>query len=190
MYEEKKYNNLLGLNGFSDELLNTHFKLYSGYVANVNKLEEILQKTEAGSPEYAELKRRFGWEWNGMKLHELYFGNLSKDGGPINSETSIYRVISEKFGSYENWEKDFKSIGAMRGIGWVVLAYDYNDGKMFNIWINEHDVGHLAGLTPILVMDVFEHAFVMDYGMNRKDYINAFFNAINWQEVEKRLNKS
>lgn len=188
-YEEKKYNNLLGISGFSDKLLNTHFKLYSGYVANVNKFDELASSVETGSLEYAELKRRFGWEWNGMRLHELYFENLSKEGGKIDEASEIYKKISERFSSYEFWEKDFKATAAMRGIGWTLLAYDKKEGKLFNIWINEHDIGHLAGAVPLLVMDVFEHAFIMDYDMNRKDYIDAFFKVINWHEVDVRLQK-
>jgi Fe-Mn family superoxide dismutase len=188
MYENKNYESLFGTEGFSDELLKNHFKLYEGYVTNVSKFNGLLKSAEAGTPEYAELKRRFGWEWNGMRLHELYFGNIKKDAEKIDEGSELYKKISEKFGSFESWEKDFRATGAMRGIGWVVLAYDKNDGQLFNIWINEHDVGYLAGLTPLLVMDVFEHAFITDYGLARADYIDAFINAIDWVEVEKRGN--
>jgi len=189
MYENKNYEHLLGTDGFSNELLKNHFKLYEGYVANVNKMGELADKTEMGTPEYAGLKRRFGWEWNGMRLHELYFENIKKDTGKINEDGELYKKISERFGSYENWEKDFRATGIMRGIGWVVLAYDKNEGRLFNIWINEHDVGHLAGLAPILVMDVFEHAFILDYGFARADYINAFMKAIDWREVGERMSE-
>ncbi len=187
MYENKNYEHLLGIDGFSDELLKNHFKLYEGYVANVNKASDLINKVEIGTPEYSELKRRFGWEWNGMKLHELYFGNLKKDAIKIDDGSELYKKISDEFGSYEKWEKDFKATGAMRGIGWAILAYDKNDGRLFNVWINEHDAGHLAGLIPLLVMDVFEHAFIKDYGLVRADYIGAFMEAIDWSEVENRI---
>ncbi len=189
MYQAKNYDHLLGTAGFSDTLLKNHFTLYGGYVANTNKILEILAGKESGTLEYAELKRRFGWEWNGMKLHELYFGNMKKGEGDKSAGGAIVKKIEEQFGSYENWEKDFKGVGAMRGIGWAILAYDKESDKLFNIWINEHDVGHLAGATALLVMDVFEHAFMLDYGLNRAGYIDAFMNAIDWGVVERRLTK-
>lgn len=99
----------------------------------------------------------------------------------------LFKKISDDFGSYENWEKEFKAIGMMRGIGWVVLYQDNMTDVLFNFWINEHDVGHPSGCLPILIMDVFEHAFMLDYGLKRADYIEAFFKNIDWKEVEKRL---
>lgn len=189
MYQAKNYDHLLGTSGFSDALLKNHFTLYQGYVANTNKILEIMHSKEPGMPEYAELKRRFGWEWNGMKLHELYFGNMKKGGEDKSGAVAIVKKIEEQFGSYENWEKDFKGVGAMRGIGWAILAHDKESDKLFNIWVNEHDMGHLAGAAPLLVMDVFEHAFMLDYGLKRADYINAFFGAIDWQTVNERLTK-
>jgi len=189
-YEAKNFDHLLGLAGFSEALLKDHFALYQGYVTNVNKLGDKAGTIEIGSPEYAELKRRFGWEWNGMKLHELYFGNIAKDAAPLSQESALAKKISERFGSFENFEKDFRATAAMRGIGWVILYYDKTEGRMFTVWVNEHDVGHLSGLTPILVMDVFEHAYIRDYGIKRADYINAFWNAIDWNAAEKRFDVS
>lgn len=88
---------------------------------------------------------------------------------------------------YESWEKDFKATGTMRGIGWVVLYQDIINGKLINFWINEHDVSHPVGCNPMLIMDVFEHAFMLDYGLKRVDYIEAFFKNINWKAAEARL---
>lgn len=186
-YTAKSYDNLLGMPGFSDALLKNHFTLYQGYVTNVNKLAEKSKTLDISSPEYAELKRRFGWEWNGMHLHELYFGSMKKNAKPIAKESTLYKKIAERFGSYEAFEKDFRATGAMRGIGWAILAYDKAEGRMFNIWVNEHDVGHLAGCTPLLVIDVFEHAYMLDYGLKRADYIDAFLKAVDWTACEKRL---
>lgn len=186
MYEPKDFSHLLGLAGFSDALLNNHFTLYQGYVKNTNVLVEKFKTLEPGSPEFAELHRRFGWEWNGMRLHELYFENMVK-GGVNLSERILKQKIDATWGSVENWQKDFIGQGAMRGIGWVILVHDKKDGKLFNVWINEHDTGHLAGLTPLLVMDVFEHAFMLDYGLKRADYITAFMAAIDWHAVEERI---
>lgn len=187
MYEAKNYEHLLGTEGFSDAILKNHFKLYEGYVANVNKVLEMIKSSEIGTPAYAEMKRRFGWEWDGMRLHEIYFGNIKKDAEKIDEESSVYKKIVASFGSYEKWEADFKAVGAMRGIGWTILAYDKESNELFNVWVNEHDAGHLAGAVPLLVMDVFEHAFVLDYGLARGEYISAFMNAIDWATVEARL---
>ena len=171
-------------------LLKNHFTLYQGYVTNFNKLNDILVAMEKdgkfGTPEFAELNRRLGWEWNGMRLHELYFENMSKKSTSIDKVKGISKGIEKEWGSLEMWEKDFRAMGVIRGIGWVVLYYDKTAERFFNVWINEHDVGHLTGATPLLVMDVFEHAFMLDYGLKRADYIEAFFKTIDWDVVEAR----
>ncbi|MBO3842375.1 MAG: superoxide dismutase [Candidatus Brockarchaeota archaeon] len=194
MYQPKSFEHLLGLKGFSDQLLKNHFTLYQGYVNNTNKLIDalaaLLKEGKTGSPEYAELKRRLGWEWNGMRLHEYYFGNMAKDSVELDKDSRLYRRIVEDFGSYENWEKDFKAVGTMRGIGWVTLYYDPAAGRLLNAWINEHDAGHFSGANPILIMDVFEHAYMIDYGLKRADYVEAFFKAIDWKTVEERFEKA
>jgi Fe-Mn family superoxide dismutase len=189
-YTAKDYKGLIGMKGFSDTLLNNHFTLYQGYVTNTNKvmdtLAAMLKDGKVGTPEYAELKRRLGWEFNGMRLHELYFENLGGKA-PLNKSGKLGKKLAEEFGSYENWEKDFRGTGTMRGIGWTILYQDNVSGKLINQWINEHDTGHPAGCTPILVLDVFEHAFMIDYGLKRVDYIESFFNNINWGAAEARL---
>lgn len=189
-YDAKDYSKLLGMDGFSDTLLNNHFTLYKGYVTNTNKAMEILaamlKEGKAGTPEYAEIHRRFGWEFNGMRLHEYYFENL---GGKkaLDMSGKMGRKLAEDFGSYETWLQDFKGTAAMRGIGWSILYQDNMTGKLFNQWINEHDVGHPAGCMPIIILDVFEHAFMTDYGLKRADYIEAAMKNINWAVVEGRL---
>ncbi len=190
-YTTQNFDHLLGTPGFSEQLLKNHFTLYQGYVTNTNKLfdtmMQMMKEGKAATPEFAELKRRFGWEFNGMRLHELYFANMVNGGKKANVNSVLGKLIKEQFGSYEQWETAFKAVGAMRGIGWVVLAYDPVGKKLFNLWINEHDGGHLAGTEVLLIMDVFEHAFMIDYGLKRIDYISAFLNAIDWGVVEKRL---
>ena len=187
-YTAKDYTYLIGIEGFSETLLKNHFTLYQGYVNNTNKLCDLLNSKakDATNPEYAELKRRMGFEFNGMRLHEYYFENL---GGktPLDKSGTLSKQLADAFGSYDTWEQDFKATGAMRGIGWVILYQDNVTGWLFNQWINEHEVGHLAGCMPILVMDVFEHAFITDYGLKRADYIDAFFKNIDWAAVEGRL---
>jgi len=189
-FTAKDYSKLTGMEGFSETLLKNHFTLYQGYVTNTNKVTDalatMLKEGKTVSPEYAELKRRVGWEFDGMRLHELYFENL---GGKTRlAKTGVLgKLMETSFGSYEAWEQDFKATGSMRGIGWVVLYYDVPSCQLCNVWINEHDGGHLAGCQPILIMDVFEHAYMLDYGLKKADYIGAFFKNINWSAAEKRI---
>jgi|SRR3989338_3469000 len=190
-YEAKNYEQLLGTKGFSDNLLKNHFTLYQGYVTNTNKLLDLMinmvKEGKTSTPEFAELKRRFGWEFNGMRLHELYFSNMKNGGVKLDQKSKLHKKISEDFGSYENWVNVFKAVGTMRGIGWVVLYYDPEGNKLVNAWINEHDVGHLVTCKPLMIMDVFEHAYMVDYNLKKADYIEAFFNAIDWNVVSKRF---
>jgi superoxide dismutase, Fe-Mn family len=189
-YVAKDYAGLIGMQGFSEALLKNHFTLYQGYVTNTNKVMDTLaimvKDGKIGTSEYAELKRRLGWEFNGMRLHEYYFENLGGKAA-LNKADKLGKKLADDFGSYEDWEKDFRGVGAMRGIGWAVLYQDNVTKKLMNQWINEHDVGHPAGCAPILIMDVFEHAFMIDYGLKRADYIESFFKNINWIAVEGRL---
>jgi len=124
-----------------------------------------------------------------MRLHELYFWNLAKGGRPLDKNSDLFRRTEQDFGSYEAWEKDFRSIGGMRGIGWVVMYWDPAAERLLNVWIGEHDTGHLAGGIPILVMDVFEHAYMLDYGLKKADYIEAFFRAIDWRAAGERFGR-
>jgi len=189
-YTARDFGRLIGMEGFSETLLKNHFTLYQGYVTNTNKVSDILAamlaEGKTGTPEYAELKRRFGWEWNGMRLHELYFGNLGGKGA-LDPASKLGKALAAEFGSVEKWEADFRAAGAMRGIGWIVLFQDKEGGRLFNQWVNEHDAGNLAGAVPVFVMDVFEHAFMIDYGLKRADYIAAFFRNADWKAAEARL---
>jgi len=191
-YAAKEYGRLLGTPGLSDTMLNNHFKLYQGYVKNTNLLSEKLRALAAEgkdrTPEYAELKRRFGWEFNGMRLHELYFENIGR-GKPVDVSGPLYKKIADTFGSYDAWQKDFVATGMMRGIGWSLLCVDPQSGRLFNVWINEHDVGYLAGGVPLLVMDVFEHAYMTDYQLDRAKYVGVFMENIDWDAVSKRYTK-
>ena len=189
-YTAKDYSNLIGMEGFSETLLKNHFTLYQGYVTNTNKVMDLLasmvKEGKVGTPEYSELKRRMGFEFNGMRLHEYYFGNIGGKG-ILDEVGKLGNKLTEDFGSYQDWERDFKGTGTMRGIGWAILYQDNVTGRLINQWINEHEVGHPAGCIPILVMDVFEHAFITDYGLKRADYIEAFFKNVNWEVAEERL---
>jgi len=190
MYEARDFNHLIGMEGFSETLLKNHFTLYQGYVTNANKLSDALKAMAAEGkfgPDYAEMRRRFGWEWDGMRLHEMYFNNLGGKGETPGG--AFLAALDAEFGGFEAWKKEFLAVGAMRGIGWVVLYQDVCGSRLFNAWVNEHDVGHLAGAKPLLVMDVFEHAFFTDYGLKRADYLATFFKNIRWAKVEERLTR-
>jgi Fe-Mn family superoxide dismutase len=188
-YKVKTFNNLLGLNGFSETMLKNHLTLYEGYVKNVNTFCDLFQTLKAGSPEYNEIRRRFAWEWNGMRMHELYFSNLTKDFKELNKNSVLYNDLVTSFCSYEKWAEDFKSLGMTRGIGWVVLVKDKESNNLMNIWIGEHEIGHLANQEILLVMDVWEHSYMTDYGIKRADYIEVFLKSVDWLVVAERFNK-
>jgi Fe-Mn family superoxide dismutase len=196
IYTAKDYKHLLGLEGLSDALLTNHFTLYEGYVNNTNillkKMNEIREERLGGNDdrkeESAELHRRYSWEYNGMKLHELYFENLTKEKTVLNLESDFGKKLIERFGSYETFLHNFiKNVGMFRGIGWVALVE--RDGGLGIIWINEHNEGLLVNSKILLVMDVFEHAFMLDYGTKRAEYLEVFFRSIDWDVVEERFTK-
>jgi Fe-Mn family superoxide dismutase len=190
-YEPMDFGYLIGMPGFSETLLRNHFSLYQGYVKNTNKALETFARLEkegkTDSLEYQESKRHFGWEFDGMRVHEFYFSNLGGSGNPDDAG-ELKSFIADQFGSYEAWEKDFRATGSVRGIGWAILYQDTLTGRLHNVWINEHDKGHLAGCMPILVMDAWEHAYMLDYGIKRADYIDAFFQNVNWPQAQTRVN--
>jgi superoxide dismutase, Fe-Mn family len=185
-YKAMDFSKLIGMDGFSDTLLNNHFTLYQGYVKNVNTLMEKLKTAEAGKPEFNEMTRRFGWEFNGMRLHELYFGNMSKDKHEPDAGSPLLKKMIGDFGSGETCKDNFVNIASLRGIGWAVTYYDQTADQIFNIWVDDHATNHLAGCIPLIVMDMWEHAFMIDYGLKKGDYINAFLKNIDWEVAEKR----
>jgi len=192
VYKVKDYSHLLGMEGFSNRLLKNHFTLYEGYVKNTNlllsTLEDLIAEGKGSTPEYAELKRRLGWEYDGMRLHEYYFANLGGNG-EVDDECHLVERIEANFGSLALWQADFIATGMMRGVGWAVLYRDNATGRLINFWINEHDTGHPSGGSALLVMDVWEHAYMLDYGLNRRDYIDAFFRNLDWNIVDQRLRR-
>ena len=197
-YQARQFN-LSGLKGISDQTLEMHFKLYEGYVKETNKLtEKITEFIQDGNvdqeemPAYSELTRRLGFEYNGMVLHEYYFDNLMSGGGTgdPNKASQFVKAAETSFGSYDIWKADFVGIGKMRGVGWAICYQNPTNGRLSNHWITLHETGNVAGFVPILVMDVWEHAFLLDYKpAERPKYIEAFFSNIAWNAVEDRLKK-
>lgn len=195
LYRVKSFN-LSGLNGISDRTLEMHFKLYEGYVREANRLTERLSAyarngriPSADMKLYSDLNRRLGFEYNGMILHEYYFGNLKRLGSPRPAPGSAFcRALELNFGGFQHWQSDFINKGQMRGVGWVVCFQDPICGRLSNHWITLHEIGNIAGFIPVLVMDAWQHAYLLDYRpVDREKYIDVFFTNVDWDAVERRV---
>ncbi len=188
MYTEQKFE-LTELPGLSAKQIDVHLKLYAGYVKNVNaiaaKIDELKADSEKNMLALSELTRRYAFEFNGMRLHELYFEALGGDGAM--GEGKLAKAIAKQWGSAVAFMAELKAVGLMRGIGWVLLVRDAKGKTMRIIWVSDHEVGHLAGTDVLLAMDMWEHAFMVDYLPAQKgDYIGAFLKNLNWSVVEGR----
>lgn len=188
-YQEMKFE-IGALEGLSPKQIEAHLALYAGYVKNVNaigsELARLMEDSEKNAIELSELKRRYGFEWNGMRLHELYFSALGNAAAPT-LDSPLAQALAEQYGSVDAWIVQAKAMGVMRGIGWVLLVLDEMTGKLETIWVSDHEVGHLAGAKVLLALDVWEHAYMVDYPPSgRKTYIEAFFKNLNWKAIEAR----
>jgi Fe-Mn family superoxide dismutase len=188
---------LHGLQGISDRTVEMHLKLYEGYVKASNQLtaqiDEIVKQgtvDQEAMPAFSELVRRLGFEYNGMILHEAYFENLMHQGSSSPAQHSAFRSAVEScFGDLETWKEAFASVGQMRGVGWAICYLDPRNGRVTNHWISLHQNGNIAGFAPLLVMDMWEHAYLLDYPPSeRGEYIAAFMSNVNWNIVEQRMN--
>jgi Fe-Mn family superoxide dismutase len=182
------------LEGISEKNIEEHLKLYKGYVTNtnliLNKIHELKNDPEKNAFVLGELQRRFGFEFDGMRNHEYYFSSLSGGKKNINIGGELYKSITKEWGSYENFLAHFKFVATTRGIGWTILYFDKFTDKLIITWVDEHHLGQLTGLSPILLLDMWEHAYVYDYPTSeKKKYIETFFENLNWENVEKNFNK-
>jgi Fe-Mn family superoxide dismutase len=179
------------LDGISEDQIAQHWTLYEGYVKNANVLDqkiEALSKAGDFGPEFAEMKRRWSFETNGIVLHELYFEGLTKGHAPLADNAELTKRMKKSFGGFDAWKKDFLGAAKMRGTGWVILYYDKRVDELTNVWISSHENGHPAGFTPIVVLDVWEHAYMVDWGADgRPTYVEAFFKNVDWPRAEDRL---
>jgi superoxide dismutase, Fe-Mn family len=180
------------LKGISESQITQHWKLYEGYVAQTNALKEELgnlrKEGKVGTPNYADRRRRFGFEFNGMVLHEYYFGNLAAGHPGLPQGSALYKALEGEFGNFDAWKEDFVKAGASRSIGWAALYMDPVNGSLNNHFIQLHEEGHIAGFAPILLMDVWEHAYMVDFGATgRPDYMKIFFDNVNWDAAGKRF---
>ncbi len=192
-YTPKKWT-LSGLQGISDQTLTVHFGLYEGYVKNTNLLNEQLAgivksgQAAGANPQFAELSRRLGFEYNGMVLHEYYFDNMTANAAAAPTSGKLYEALGSSFGDFDTWKKDFAAVGGMRGVGWAIAYQDPKTHRISNHWVTLHEDGNIAGFKPILVMDVWEHAFLLDYKpAERSKYIESFFANVDWSVAESRL---
>jgi Fe-Mn family superoxide dismutase len=194
-YTPKSFASLKGLKGISDALLESHFKLYEGYVNRTNKLtESLFALTKEGqaagaNPAFAEMTRRLGFEYNGMVLHEHYFGNLTPSA-PKDPSAKFRKACEASFGGYDTWLADFRGVATMPGVGWAITFQNPTTGWLSNHWVTLHEDGNVAGFAPVLVMDAWEHAFVPDYkATERAKYVDAYFSNIDWEAAAARLKK-
>ncbi len=186
--------NIGELVGISSKNIEEHLKLYQGYVNNTNlifnKLAELKNDPEKNAFLLGELHRRLGFEFDGMRNHEYFFASLSDGKKEINKEGELYKKITSVWGSFENFLGHFKFVATTRGIGWTILYYDKMSSKLIISWVDEHHLGQLTGLSPVLCLDMWEHAYVYDYPTSeKKKYIEVFFENLNWQNVEENLTK-
>ena len=191
-YEVKAALKPAGLLGISENQITQHWKLYEGYVTNTNTLLDDLRalrkEGKGGTPTYADRRRRLGFEYNGMVLHEYYFGNLKANVAEPDEKNSLRAALAEQFGSFDAFKEDFVRTGMSRSIGWAILYLDPVTGALNNHFVQLHEDGNIASFAPLLIMDAWEHAYMVDYGASgRGEYIKAFFNNINWRTVEQRF---
>ena len=180
------------LMGISAKNVEEHLKLYAGYVkfANYvqNQIAELSKDSEKNAYELGELQRRFAFEYDGMRNHEIYFSQL--EGGPsaLGEGSAFKAAVEKEWGSFEAFLARFKAVAMTRGIGWAMLYRDAESGHLLTQWVDEQHLGHLQGLKPILALDMWEHSYVYDYPTSeKKKYVEAFFENLNWQKVEERF---
>jgi superoxide dismutase, Fe-Mn family len=181
------------LDGISPKQLEIHLGLYKGYVKNLNTLSATVDaykmtEDEGGRYAVSEMKRRLAFEFDGMRMHEYYFAQWEKGAKEIDQNSALAQSIVRQWGSWDAFLNEFKAVGMMRGIGWTVLYFDAKAGVFHSAWVGDHELGQLAGLPVILAMDMWEHAYMVDYTpAEKKNYIEAFFKNLNWDTISSRF---
>jgi superoxide dismutase, Fe-Mn family len=188
-YTEKKFN-FHELSGISEKTMEVHLGLYSGYVKNTNAIIELTESMRGDeSKKYAllEARRRFSFEFGGMRNHEYFFEQLTGGTQELNSESELAKKIIDDFGSVEEWKENFLGLTSMRGVGFAILNYDYEEKRLVNNWIDEQHIGHLNSAQFIFGVDLWEHAYLLDYLPSEKsNYVDGVFKNTNFGIVEKR----
>lgn len=191
-FEEIKFNTGT-LKGISAKNVEEHLKLYAGYVKNANLIMDKMAELDSAKDAYicGELFRRFSFEYNGMRNHEIYFSSLSGGSKSLNKESLLGKRLLELFGSIEKFTTEFTNLTLTRGVGWAMLWYEKKDDRFLASWVDEQHLGQLQGCTPILALDMWEHAYVYDYPTSeKKKYVEAFFENLNWEVIEDNFKKA
>ena len=193
----KDFEHLIGkLEGFSEGQLTQHLELYKGYVKKLNEIRELIaaipydervEKSNFSFGQYSELRRREPTPYNGVYLHELYFENLGPARRDAKASDDLRGAIEEAFGSVSNWETDLEACGTTATNGWVLLTFDEKDHMLHHNQVFEHADRMMVGTRPVLALDTWEHAFMIDYGTDKASYMKAFLRNINWQTVNERF---
>lgn len=187
--------NIKELNGISSKNIEEHLKLYAGYVKNANLVLEKINNLSANGGDEAylisELQRRFSFEFGGVRNHEYYFSSLEGGSTALTMDGKLMLAIQKDFGSFENWLTKFKALAMTRGIGWAMLSYDKKTNQLLNSWTDEQHIGHLISTSPIICLDMWEHAYLFDYTPgDKKKYIEAFFDNLNWSVIERNFTEA
>lgn len=180
---------LFEMDGISRRQIEEHYTLYEGYVKKTNEIRSKIETADRASAnqtysDIRELKVDLSFALNGVKLHEAYFGNLGGKGSQPSAKTR--QLIEKSFGSIEAWQEDLKATG-MAGRGWAITAFDFDDNRLHNYIADSHNTYGIWNALPVIVLDTYEHAYVIDYGVKRPPYIDAFLNNLNWDEINKRV---
>ena len=191
MHYEAKTFAIPELTGISQETIDLHLGLYQGYVKHVNLINDKIKAfgadPENNSYAIAEMQRRLGFEFGGMRNHEYYFTQFEGEPEAL-KDGKLKEMIEKQWGSFENWHKEFVNIAMTRGVGWAMLYIDRSTDQLVHTWVDEQHLGQLADLDIVLALDMWEHSFMRDYLPNaKKDYVTAFFNNLNWDVVAKRV---
>ena len=183
------------LAGISKKTIEEHLKLYQGYVKNANliieKIAEYMTDSEKNAYVLGELQRRFAFEFCGMRNHEYYFHSLEGGAKALPTDSSLKVLIEKQAPSFDAWLAGFKAIALTRGVGWAILGWDKEAKQLTHSWVDEQHIGHLTGLSPVLMLDMWEHSYLFDYTPgDKKKYIEAFFANLNWETIEENFKKA
>ena len=180
------------LEGISRETINLHLGLYQGYVKHVNlirkKIADYSNEPETNAYAIAEMRRRLGFEFGGMRNHEYYFASLEGGAKELSEQSDLRSALTKEFGSLETFLNRFKSVALTRGVGWAILYYDKKTDRLLIQWVDEQHLGHLTDTAMILALDMWEHSYLFDYiPSQKKEYVKAFFENLNWEVVEQNF---
>ena len=181
------------LQGLSKDQIAVHLALYEGYVKHTNLILDTIKKlreedAEGNAFQINELRRRLGFEFDGMRMHEYYFEQLEGGAKVASPEGNLRTLADAKYGSWDGFIAHLKEVAGTRGIGWTVVYFDSVAGELHTAWVDDHQLGQLSGLPVILAMDMWEHAYMVDYKpAEKKSYVEAFLVNLDWTVADRWL---